>query len=183
MKFTPDAGCDYKYDYVKAAVLIHNKEWNFIDAYRTIILNDLWFIVQFVMCVEGANHPFIVQACRDVEMGPASRTLDLWARGHFKSSVITTAETIQRILKDKEQRIGIFSHTRPSAKGFLRRIKLILEGSVFLKTCFPDVLYGNPTAESPKWSEDDGLIVRREEYYNESTIEAWGLIEGMPTGK
>ncbi len=99
------------------------------------------------------------------------------------STIITAAETIQDILINPESRIGIFSHTRPIAKGFLRTIKLAFESSGMLKACFPEVLYQNPQVESPKWSEDDGLIVRRQSFAKESTIEAWGLIEGMPTSK
>jgi len=33
----------------------------------------------------------------------------------------------------------------------------------------------NPQKESPKWSEDDGLIVKRKGNPRESTREAWGL--------
>ena len=154
-----------------------------IPTYRQLILDDLFFIVQFVLIVDGSNHPFVVQACKDVERGADTKTLDLWARGHYKSTVITTAEVIQKICKNAEERIAIFSHTRPASKSFLRRIKLTFEGSDLLKACFPDVLYQNPSSESPKWSEDDGIIVRRKGYYNEATLEAWGLIEGMPIGK
>lgn len=176
-------GCVYRCDYDAVFGDIANKQIDEVGAYRWLCLNDLWFLVMFVMKVEGANHPFVVKMCNEVGKTNGDRELDLWARGHFKSSIITTAWVIQQILKDKEERIGIFSHTRPAAKSLLRRVKLIFEGSELLKACFPDVLYGNPESESPKWSEDDGLIVRREGYYNEGSIEAWGLIEGMPTGK
>jgi hypothetical protein len=53
-----------------------------------------------------------------------------------------------------------------------------------LKACFPDVLWENPFNEAPKWSEDDGLVFRRKSAgRGESTLEAWGMIEGMPTGR
>ena len=37
--------------------------------------------------------------------------------------------------------------------------------------------------DSPKWSEDDGLIVKRKSNPKESTVEAWGLVDGQPTSK
>lgn len=99
------------------------------------------------------------------------------------STIITYGLNIQHILTDPNERIGIFSHTRSIAKAFLRRIKLTLEGNDVLKWLFPDVLYENPGSQSPKWSEDEGLIVNRPSVFQECTVEAWGLTDSMPTSK
>ena len=117
--------------------------------------------------------------------------LDLWAREHYKSTIITFAKSIQDVLAShgdepltpREITIGIFSHTRPSAKGFLRQIKQEFETNQNLQRLFPDILYRNPKAESPKWSEDEGLVVKRKGNPKESTLEAHGLVDGQPTGK
>lgn len=109
--------------------------------------------------------------------------LDLWAREHYKSTIITYAKSIQDILVDPEVTIGIFSHTRPIAKGFLRQIKRELEGNETLKAWFPDILWASPQKESPKWSEDDGIIVKRSSNPKEATVEAWGVVDGQPTSK
>ena len=178
-----EQGCKYKFDYEAIFKGIAAKEIPQIGTFRQLILNDLWFVTFFVLGIEGANHPFVVKYCREVEKGPKDYTVDIVAREHFKTTIITKAETIQEILRNPEERIAIFSHTRPNAKSFLRSIKHVFESSTALKNCFPEVLFANPTTESPKWSEDDGLIMKRKGYYNEATLEAWGLIEGMPTGK
>lgn len=109
--------------------------------------------------------------------------LDLWAREHYKSTIITYALTIQDILNDPDVTIGIFSHTRPIAKGFLRQIKREFEANEFLKGLFPDILWDNPSKDAPKWSEDDGLVVIRKSNPKESTVEAWGIVDGQPTSK
>lgn len=183
MEFEPLDGVTYRHNYVEIAEKVSRGEYHGLSAYRALILSDLWFLLYFGLKVEPANHKFVVNYCWDVEDGGGDYTLDLAAREHFKSTILTKAEVIQKILKNPESRIGIFSHTRPAAKAFLRSVKLTLESSNFLKECFKDVLYDNPQNESPKWSEDDGLIVRRSGFYNEATVEAWGLLEGMPTGK
>jgi phage terminase large subunit-like protein len=69
------------------------------------------------------------------------------------------------------------------AKAFLRVLKREMESNELLKRLFPDVLWADPQKEAPKWSEDDGLVVKRRGNPKESTIEAWGLVDGMPTGK
>lgn len=120
--------------------------------------------------------------------------LDLWAREHYKSTIITFGLSLQDVLAShgddpepryggREVTIGLFSHTRPSAKGFLRQIKVECETNAELQTLFPDVLWEAPLKQAPKWSEDEGLIFRRKANPKEATIEAWGLVDGMPTGK
>jgi hypothetical protein len=124
-----------------------------------------------------------VERCWEVQNGPDGGTLDLWARGHFKSTILTQARVIQRILKFPDKCSMIVSATRPLAKKHFRGIMLLLEQSDLLKQSFPDVLYANPRNESPKWSEDDGIIVRRKNNARkEATLEAWGIKEGMPIG-
>jgi phage terminase large subunit-like protein len=91
--------------------------------------------------------------------------------------------TIQDILRDPEITIGIFSHTRPHAKAFLRQIKRELEMNENLKALYPDILWQNPEKDAPTWSEDSGLVVQRKNNPKESTVEAWGLIDGQPTGR
>ncbi len=107
------------------------------------------------------------------------------------STIITFGKTIQDILlshgddapNPREECIGIFSHSRPIAKGFLRQIKREFEANKVLIELFPDILYDNPERDAPKWSEDDGLVVRRRLNPKESTLEAWGLVDGQPVSK
>ena len=120
--------------------------------------------------------------CQEVQTDP-DNTLDLWAREHCKSEIITYGKTIQDVLVDSNETFGIFSHTRPMAKQFLRQIKVEFETNVELQKLFPDVLWENPKLESPKWSEDEGIVLKRTSNRKESTIEAWGLIDGQPTSK
>ena len=174
----------YRYNYARIFEDIANKKLDAIQTYRQLLLDDLFFMVCFGMQIEKANHPFVVTQCRVVQDGPRTDTLDVWARYHFKSVIITQAETIQYHLKHPEHCTGILAYVRPAAKAFLRSIKALLERSGFLKQCFPDILWHKPESQALKWSEDDGLVWKRESSSRkESTIEAWGLVEGMPTGR
>lgn len=183
-KFEARSDCVYKYDYGKIAEKIASGEWPEIDNYRALILDDLFFIVRFVLKVPEklANHPFVVQACQDVENGPQDYTLDVWAREHFKSTIITTAETIQFCLKHPDESTGIFSYVRPVAKKFLFTIKETFQNERILSHCFPDIVWEDCEKQAPLWSLDEGLILKRGSSRKEPNVSAWGLVEGMPTG-
>jgi hypothetical protein len=174
----------YKHDYIAIFKDIEAGKLPEAATYRTLILTDLFFIVCFVMGIEKANHPFVVKQCRMIEDGDAGDTIDVWARFHFKSTIITIAETLQYHLKNPDHCTGIIAYARPLAKKFLQAIKELCETSDLLKTAFPDVLYGNPERESAKWSLDEGISFKSSNpARKESTIEAYGLIEGSPVGR
>jgi hypothetical protein len=50
-----------------------------------------------------------------------------------------------------------------------------------LKQAFPDILWAKPEKEAPRWAEETGLVVKRKSNPKESTLEAWGLVDGQPT--
>jgi phage terminase large subunit-like protein len=143
---------------------------------------DLYFLLRYLLKATYADNDWCFARCREVQADP-NGYLDLWAREHFKSTIITYALTIQDILNDPEITVGIFSHTRPIAKGFLRQIMREFEGNEDLKRLYPDILWQNPRKEAPKWSEDDGIVVKRRSNPKESTVEAWGVVDGQPTSK
>lgn len=149
---------------------------------KELCLRDLFYLLVRVCGRVDMLHPWVYARVREVEAEPDGR-VDLWARGHGKSSTITFGKTVQDILDNPEITFGIFSHTRPIAKAFLRQIMREFEGNKVLHRAFPDVLWGMDTRQSPKWSEDDGIIVRRKSNPPEATIEAWGLVDGQPTSK
>lgn len=152
------------------------------EALRWLCRNDLFFLLRYGLNRPDCDNDWVFSRCREVQEAPDDH-LDLWAREHYKSTIITFALSIQDILREPEVTIGIFSHTRPIAKGFLRQIKRELEANESLKSWFPDVLWANPQREAPKWSEDDGIIVKRKSNPKEATVEAWGVVDGQPTSK
>lgn len=144
---------------------------------------------RFYLLVYGLKRPDVVNEwlyarCREVERAPDGY-LDLWAREHYKSTIITFAGSIQEVLKDPEITIGIFSHTKGVSKKFLLQIKGELERNAGLKTLFSDILWWDPKKDAgragAKWNEDR-LDVKRKSNPKEGTIEAHGLVDGQPTG-
>jgi len=168
-------------------------ESNQRDVLRHLCRTDLFFLLRYGMGRKDSDHPWLIARCQEVQASPDGH-LDLWARGHYKSTIITFAKTIQDILASHgeqplpewggmEPTFGIFSHTRPIAKSFLRQIKAEFENNTTLRGLFPDVLYEKPERDADRWSEDSGLVLRRHSNPKESTVEAWGLVDGQPTAK
>lgn len=149
---------------------------------RILAQIDLYFLIRYILNRPDIEHTWLFDRCREVQDNPNGH-LDLWAREHYKSTIITLGLTIQDLLKNPELTVGIFSHTRGIAKGFLRQLKREFESNEKLKSLYPEIFWNIPHKESPKWSEDDGLILKRKGNPKESTIEAWGLVDGQPTGK
>lgn len=98
------------------------------------------------------------------------------------STIITVSQSIRDILNDPCIMICILSFNRTTAKRFLRQIKTQFEMNKRLKDLFPDILYGDPAKESIKWNEDEGIVVKRPRVMPHSTLEAYGVIDSMPTG-
>ena len=191
-KFDPEIHKSYYiYDYIAIAKDVAAGHLDAIPMYRAMILDDLWFLLYFVIGTPDSvmpNHPFVVARCNDLQNGPKSHTLDVWARGHLKSSIISIAETIQYEAGHPEHCSCILSYKAAIAKNkFLGSIKQILEREGteddpnLLIACFPNVFWKDPKKEAFRWSIDEGLFLKRNTTRGEASIFAGGLIEGMPT--
>jgi hypothetical protein len=142
---------------------------------------DRFYLLTTLLHRPDAFHPWLYARCREVEASPDGY-LDLWAREHYKSTIITFAGIIQEIVNDPEITIGIFSHTKPVARKFMNQLKTELETNIDLKRIYSDVFYDDPKNQSPRWSEEKGIVVKRKSNPKEATIEGHGLVDGQPTG-
>lgn len=151
-------------------------------AAATLAERDLFFFIRFVLMREDIEHPWLFARCREWQRHNDG-ILDLWAREHYKSSIGTHGGIPWGIIQDPERTYGIFSFTRPIAKGFLRQIKTECETNPKLYELWPHIFWRDPKREAPKWSEDDGLVFKRRGNPKEASIEAWGIVDGQPTSK
>lgn len=175
---------DYDYDtalafYAEAVPLMREAE------IATLGCNDRYFLFTQLLNRKDGLHPWLYARCREVEANPDGY-LDLWARYHYKSSLITFAGSIQEILCDPTVTIAIFSATNQVARPFLAQIKTELEKNERLINLYPDVLWqsdGERRAAKVSWSVEGGICVKRPGNPKEQTVEAFGLVEGSPTGR
>jgi hypothetical protein len=149
--------------------------------------NDRYFLLTVLLGRKDAEHPWLFDRCREVELDPDGY-IDLWARFHYKSTIITFAGAIQELMCDPEITIAIFSVVKLIAQAFLNQIKEEFEQNEVLKKAFNDVLYANPRqlgtdGRPAKWGVARGITVKRKSNPKEASIEAHGLIDGQPTSR
>jgi len=146
---------------------------------------DRFFLFTHILArIDGVNE-WLYARCREVEASPDSY-LDLWARFHYKSSLITFAGIIQEIICNPEITICILSYNNATATAFLSQLKREMETNDLLKELYPDIFYtdpGNRTTGAPSWSLDKGICVKRKTNPKEYTVEAYGLVDNQPTGR
>lgn len=155
-------------------------EDNDTQTIRELILADRFFLLTMVLDVKVAWHPWVLERCREVEREPDEH-LDLWSRGHFKSTIITYAGVTQYVLANPENAVCIMSYKAGAAEAFLKQIMLAFESNEILNRCFPDILWGDDLKNAPMWASD-GFAVRRRTGRKEATVAASGLVSGMKTG-
>jgi hypothetical protein len=108
----------YRYDYKEIAIDLQkytrlDMTDEYLELCRYMGTNDLFFLMYFILDMP-VNHPFLVQRIYDAQ-DDHNLTLDLWARDHWKSTILTTALPIWQFIQNPEERICLFSHTRAAA--------------------------------------------------------------------
>ena len=133
--------------------------------------------------------PFLFERCEEIQKEPDGY-LDIWARDHFKTTIITYGMTIQEILKNPEVTCCIYSYNISTAQKMLVQIRTALQNDV-LVSCFPEILFENTNVQT--WKDDDGGVhqmewssdgftVKRKGNPKEHTLECSGLVTGQKTG-
>ena len=149
---------------------------------RALALRDLYYLLTVVCGRQDMRHDWVHARVREVE-GKPDWMLDLWARRHFKTTLVTFGLTLRDILRNRERRVMILSFNKATAVSFMSQLKRELEINELLKWLFPDVLWANPDTQAPRWSERDGIVVRRRQNPKEASCEAYGLVDGQPVGR
>lgn len=148
---------------------------------------DIFFFMIVILNRVDANCDFVYEVCRDLESryveNELTNLLHLYARGHYKSSIITMAYTIRDLMIDSDRTFCIFSNSNANAENRVSQIKREFETNELLKKLYPDVCWIEPERESSRWSVQKGIVLKRRGNPQEGSVEGWGILDGMPTGR
>lgn len=148
---------------------------------RELAKKDLFFLCLYLMDMDYIDNDFAFDFCAEIDKKAFGR---MWicAREHYKSTFLSFAFVIQCLIRNPEERIGIYAYNANLAESCLAKIRTELEVNEKLKYYFDDIFYKDPSKESPLWRADS-LLVKRNSRARESSIECSGLITGQKTGR
>ena len=132
-----------EFDSVVKAYADCHRDTNIDDSFiRTLGQLDRYYLGVFLCNRHDMLHPWIYERCREVEE-QRDRRLDLWARFHYKSSIITFLGTVQEVLCNPNITIGLLSFSARQAKPFLRQIMQEFDSNEKLKGLYKDICMGS----------------------------------------
>src|SRR5262252_3835758 len=145
--------------------------------FRELMKTDLYALAHHLESGRGRGNllspTFHQPLCDYVQTTPYKRNLYLLPRGHFKTSLLTVAKNIQRILNNPQIRILISSNKSENAEAMLTELKGHLLHERLLWG-FPEILDEEPAKKFDKWTNSQ-VTVKRKRKSKESTIEAIGV--------
>ena len=149
-----------------------NQQKNQIKSLRTqkrLCEKDLFYLTNWALNYPDLTEETHLEVCRFFQDESIKRKVSLLPRGSFKTTIGTIANSIQRILRNPDIRILIFSETYNQAKKFLSEIKKQLERNEKLIA-----LYGEFKTD-PGWREEEITIKQRKGIFKEPTIMTGGV--------
>lgn len=150
---------------------------------RWIAQNDLYALARRILYRDAKtpmSETFHRPVCRFRQTSPFSRNLYLLSRDHLKTSLLTCAGNVQRILRNQQIRILLAGNKADSAETQLSEIKGHLQNPL-LVWLFPEILFEDPNRDAENWSTSK-ITVKRKFRSKEATIETIGA-EGAITGR
>lgn len=126
---------------------------------------------------------WLYDRCREVERKPDNH-LDLWPRGHFKSTIITKLGILQELLINDKIKIIVITFKVAFANEIMDFIKTTLQINLKLKYLFDDILYQDPEKESPagKWTSKGGIWLKNAIHQPEASLMYCSIMK-LATGK
>ena len=142
------------------------------EGIRLVALTDTYALARNILGYTEMTESFHGPLCRFLDTTPYMRNLYLAARLHFKTSIITVARNVRRILNAPQQRILIASNKEENASKMLGEIQEKLKTPV-LVWAFPEILYDDPAHQADRWTKTALTVKRRAR--REATVEAIGI--------
>lgn len=139
--------------------------------------DDLLFLCEKVLGYTKVRPNPHQDLIRFIESKEKRKKLILMPRGSFKSSVVTVANSIQRLIKNPNLRILIASETQKKSIKFVKEIRSHFESNQKFRA-----LYGDWTNKGNTWRDGEFVIRPRFEIKKEPSVSSGSLEKGTQVG-
>ncbi len=193
--------------------MYENDEKGLYELQRKLCRSDLYYLGYFILKIDVMHHediidestgeirkrvyrPFVFNRCWDVQNDPDFH-VDIWARGHFKSVIITELKSVQDLLINPNVTIGIYSYNATIARSLVSAIRTFLENTD-LQRLFPEILPSHDEINAKKYTRilqngkmqrrkltwtDESFSVKRTTTKKEDSVMGYGLVTGQAVSK
>lgn len=134
--------------------------------------SNLYFFAKGIMGFKDMTERCHGPLCGFADSHPARFKMMLMPRDHFKSSVITIAGGLQRVVKDAESRQLIANESATNSERFLRAIRQHAEGNKIFRALYSEVIPKD--TRRVRWNDSELDFVRAG-HYPEPTIDSIGM--------
>lgn len=110
--------------------------------------------------------------CVFVNHNPGQFKEMLMPRDHFKSSVITIAGNMQKVVQDPEHRILVANESATNAERFLRAIRQHAESNKIFRSLYSSIIPKD--TRKVRWNDQE-LDFKRQGHYPEPTFDSIGM--------
>lgn len=131
---------------------------------------DLFFLCKGVLGMRDLTPVCHMPLASFIDENPAQMKICLMPRDHFKTSVVTIGGTIQRVLRNPNERCLIANESATNAQRMLRAIRQHAESNKVFRALYSDLIPKSTTA----WNNEE-LIFNREWLGPEPTIDTVGM--------
>lgn len=129
------------------------------------------------------TNKWLYDVCRMVERMPDNH-LDLWPRGHFKSTIITKLGITQELLINDKLKIVVITFNVSFANEIMEFVKNTFQFNKKLKYLFDDILYQDAEKESPsgRWTNKNGIWLKNAIHQPEASLDYCSILK-LNTGR
>ena len=143
------------------------------EAERILCKKDLYYLATHVLGYKDLYRPYHEPICNSLLAYKAEWQLHLHPRGHFKSTLITIAESIQDILNNPDITILIANAILGNSIAFLRELKSHFIANERFRQLFPEFAVRDAAGEGT--TEAFTVPCRTKTWIREATIEVAGI--------
>lgn len=133
---------------------------------------DLFFFNKAILGYRDMTFDCHGPLCAYVDLNKSKYKLILQPRDHLKTSAITIGGTMQKVVRNSEERILIANESATNAERFLRSIRQHAEGNRVFRSLYSESIHKD--TRKVRWNDSE-LDFVRQGFYPEPTIDSIGM--------